>query len=63
MDTGEGHVYIGRDTIEKALTPDAAIAALESVLTAGFDPEQDAPRTRVDTSSGHLLQMPSTLGE
>ncbi|TFB49883.1 ornithine cyclodeaminase family protein [Cryobacterium tagatosivorans] len=63
MDTSEGPVYLGRDTIEKALTTEAAIGALESVLNSGFDPEQDAPRTRVDTSSGQLLQMPSTLGE
>lgn len=63
MDTDEGPVYIGRDTIEKAVTTGAAIDAMESVLRSGFDPETDAPRTRVDTSSGQLLQMPSTLGE
>lgn len=63
MTTGAGPVYIGRDTMENTVTVGGAIAALEAVLRSGFDPEQDAPRTRVDTSSGQLLQMPSTLGE
>ena len=39
------------------------VQAMEGVLRAGFDPEHDAPRTRVRTRTGELLQMPSTFGD
>lgn len=54
--------FIDGPAIEQALTPRAAVKAMESFLSAGFDPEHDAPRTRVDTSAGQFLQMPSTFG-
>lgn len=52
--------YISGDQLRGALTPTAAVNALQAVLEAGLDPESDAPRTRVTTSSGVFLQMPST---
>ncbi|MFH5823485.1 ornithine cyclodeaminase family protein [Georgenia sp. AZ-5] len=39
-----------------------AVDALESVLLAGFDPEEDPPRSSVPTAAGELLLMPSTAG-
>lgn len=45
------------------LTPHAAVDALESALLAGFDPEDDPPRSRVATAAGELLLMPATLGD
>lgn len=53
-------VFIDGEELRAALSPAAAVTALEETLRAGFDPEQDAPRTRVDTASGQFLQMPST---
>ena len=48
---------------ELQLTRRAAVDALEAALTSGFEPEQDAPRSRLATGTGELLLMPSTLGE
>lgn len=52
--------FISGDQLREALSPTAAVNALQAVLEAGLDPESDAPRTRVTTSSGLFLQMPST---
>lgn len=52
--------FISGDQLREALTPTAAVNALQAVLEAGLDPELDAQRTRVPTSSGLFLQMPST---
>lgn len=48
---------------ELRLTRRGAVDALEAALRSGFDPEQDAPRSRLATDAGELLLMPSTLGE
>ncbi len=48
---------------ELQLTRRAAVDALEAALVSGFDPEQDAPRSRLTTGTGELLLMPATLGE
>ncbi|MGP5608345.1 ornithine cyclodeaminase family protein [Arthrobacter rhombi] len=40
-----------------------AVDAMKETLLAGFDPEHDAPRTRVATDTGEMLQMPSTFGD
>ncbi|PNL17266.1 ornithine cyclodeaminase family protein [Micrococcus sp. FDAARGOS_333] len=50
-------------SLRSALSPTAAVEALERALREGLDPETDAPRTRVETSTGMLMQMPSTRGE
>ncbi|KAD3455952.1 ornithine cyclodeaminase family protein [Arthrobacter yangruifuii] len=52
-------VFIDGEEIRAVLSPAGALEALEETLRAGFDPEQDAPRTRVDTTTGQFLQMPS----
>lgn len=48
---------------ELRLTPREAVDALEAALVSGFDPEQDAPRSRLATDAGELLLMPATMGE
>jgi ornithine cyclodeaminase len=55
-------VFIDGHAIERAITIRAAVECLERVLASGFDPELDAPRSRVNTNSGQFLQMPSTSG-
>lgn len=54
--------WIDGPAVRAALSPRAAVDALEAALAAGLDPEADAPRTRVATAAGQLLQMPSTRG-
>lgn len=48
---------------ELRLTRRGAVDALEAALRSGFDPENDAPRTRLATAAGELLLMPATLGD
>lgn len=55
--------FVPGPALRAALSPTAAVDALERALAEGLDPESDAPRTRVETSFGTLLQMPSTRGE
>ena len=54
--------HLPADDVRAVLSPGHAADALAAALREGLDPEQDAPRTRVETSSGTLLQMPSTRG-
>lgn len=51
--------WIDADTVARALPMTAAIDVLEAALLAGLDPEGDGERTKLDTPSGQLLQMPS----
>lgn len=54
-----GPTWIGTDAVERALPMSAVIDVLEETLRAGFDPEQDGERTRLEAPVGTLLQMPS----
>jgi ornithine cyclodeaminase len=56
-------VFLDGATIAAALTAREAVAAMESVLASGFDPETSAPRTRVETASGTFMQMPASHGQ
>jgi ornithine cyclodeaminase len=53
--------WIDSAEVSSELTPRRAVDALKRHLDSGFRPEDDAARTRVDTSAGTLLQMPSTV--
>ncbi|OFR86501.1 ornithine cyclodeaminase [Micrococcus sp. HMSC067E09] len=55
--------YVHGPALRSALSPTVAVEALERALREGLDPETDAPRTRVETATGMLMQMPSTRGE
>ncbi len=52
--------FISGEQLRQAVSPAAAVNALQAVLEAGLDPEHDSPRTRVATEGGLFLQMPST---
>jgi ornithine cyclodeaminase/alanine dehydrogenase-like protein (mu-crystallin family) len=56
---GGGPLWISADAVERALRMSAAIDVLEETLSAGFDPEQDGERSRLQAPAGTLLQMPS----
>jgi ornithine cyclodeaminase len=53
-------LFISRSDLEKTVTIPDAVRELENFLLDGFDPEHDGLRTRLATSRGQLLQMPST---
>ena len=55
--------FVPGPALRAALGPTAAVNALDRALADGLDPESDAPRTCVETSTGTLLQMPSTRGD
>lgn len=61
--TPAARVLLDAAAVRVAVPPRTAVDALEAVLRGGFDPEQDAPRTRVTTQAGELLQMPSAAGD
>lgn len=48
--------------IDSRVTMRAAITALQGALHAGFDPEDDLPRTIQDVPNGQLLLMPAAVG-
>lgn len=48
-------------TIAERVTMSGAIAELQRLLRAGFDPEQDLPRTILDVPNGQLLLMPAAV--
>jgi ornithine cyclodeaminase len=56
-------LYLDGGTIASALTVRGAVAAMESVLASGFDPERSAPRSRVETGGGTFMQMPASHGQ
>ncbi|WP_051973086.1 ornithine cyclodeaminase family protein [Cryobacterium sp. MLB-32] len=58
-----GPLFVDGPTIDASMSTTQAVNALEAVLLSGFNPEEDSPRSRVDTTSGLLMQMPSTLGD
>lgn len=55
-----GPVWIGPADVERSLSSIDAVDVLEATLRAGLDPEHDGTRSRLETSDGELLQMPST---
>ena len=52
---------VGAD-VERRLDAAAAADALEAALRAGFDPEDDPPRSALELGGGELLVMPSAVG-
>ncbi len=59
---GTAPLFIDESGLGKAITIPDAVKRLESFLLDGFDPEQDGLRTRLVTTRGQFLQMPSTSG-
>jgi len=57
--TVPGPAWLGADDVRRRVPMAEAIDELGAVLRAGFDPEDDGQRSRLHTSHGELLQMPS----
>ena len=55
--------FISAADVREQIDPDTARALIERALLAGFDPADDPERQSVDAGAGHLLLMPSTLGQ
>src|SRR5690554_1304306 len=54
--------YAAPDVRER-ITPRRARELVARVLASGFSPTDDSPRSNVAAGAGHLLLMPSTIGE
>ncbi|MDT0158830.1 ornithine cyclodeaminase family protein [Microbacterium sp. ARD32] len=52
---------VGARAIAERVSMSAAIAELQRVLRAGFDPEGDLPRGILDVPNGQLLLMPAAV--
>jgi len=55
-----GMPFLGAGAIAAALSPAAAVDALDAALRAGLDPEADPPRGAVAADAGEMLVMPSS---
>ncbi|MEU3307122.1 ornithine cyclodeaminase family protein [Nocardiopsis sp. NPDC006832] len=58
-----GLPFVDADEVRRRIDPDRARTLIEGALKAGFDPADDPARSHSDAGSGHLLLMPSTLGD
>lgn len=58
-----GLPFVDGDEVRRRIDPDRARTLIEGALKAGFDPAEDPARAHVDAGAGHLLLMPSTLGD
>ncbi|WP_291794442.1 ornithine cyclodeaminase family protein [Brevibacterium sp.] len=61
-EAGQEMLDIGAEEVAGALGFAEAIAAIRDAV-AGFDPEEDVPRTIVELSGGEMILMPSELGD
>jgi len=52
---------VGAQSIAERISMSAAVAELQRVLRAGFDPEGDLPRGILDVPNGQLLLMPAAV--
>ena len=60
---GSGPAWFSAEQVEQAVPVDRARRLVESALRSGFDPTQDPARMNVPAQTGHLLLMPSVLGD
>ena len=54
--------YLDADAVLAAVSPRAAVEAIEAALRSGFDPSVDPERAVVPTVHGQMLLMPSEVG-
>ena len=54
--------YLDADAVLAAISPRAAVEAIEAALRSGFDPSVDPDRVVVPTVHGQMLLMPSEVG-
>jgi ornithine cyclodeaminase/alanine dehydrogenase-like protein (mu-crystallin family) len=58
-----GLPFVGAEEIRERIDPKRAFELIERALLDGFDPADDPARSHADAGDGHLLLMPSTLGD
>lgn len=58
-----GLPFVDADEVRRRIDPDRARTLIEGALKAGFDPADDPARAHAEAGAGHLLLMPSTLGD
>lgn len=58
-----GLPFLSADEVRSQIDPDTARGLIERALLEGFDPAADPARQSVDAGAGHLLLMPSSLGQ
>lgn len=63
IDTVNGLPFVSAEEVGRRIDPDRARTLIEKALLEGFDPADDPARSHTDAGAGHLLLMPSTLGE
>ncbi|RBP68063.1 ornithine cyclodeaminase [Brevibacterium sanguinis] len=55
--------FVTADEVRRRISVDTARELIAAQLRAGFDPADDPHRIPIDAGSGHLLLMPSVLGQ
>ncbi len=55
--------FLGAEEVRRQIGPDVARQLVEKALLEGFDPAEDPARSHIAAGRGHLLLMPSSLGE
>lgn len=59
----EGLPFLSAEEIRRQISPEQARRSIEDTLLTDFDPADDPARSRVLAGKGHLLLMPSVLGD
>ncbi|GAB3191455.1 ornithine cyclodeaminase family protein [Nesterenkonia suensis] len=54
---------LSAEEVRRQITPERARTLIESVLLDGHDPSEDPARRQVTAGAGHLLLMPSAVGQ
>lgn len=55
--------YVSAEEVRRQISPDYARKLIENALLDGFDPADDPARSNVAVGPGHMLTMPSSLGD
>lgn len=63
MTATPGLPYLSAADVRSQIDPDTARGLIERALIEGFDPANDPARQSVEAGEGHLLLMPSSLGQ
>lgn len=58
-----GLPFLSAAEVRAQINPDTARGLIERALLEGFNPADDPARQSVDAGAGHLLLMPSSLGQ
>ena len=58
-----GLPFVGAEELRARISPRRAFELIERALLDGFDPTEDPARSHTGAGDGHLLLMPSTLGD